>query len=114
AKMLITRPMRVRMFGWTRWSDSHPTIRFSTHFPAAPILPLMEWSGIFKVSALLVMHCCEAKHFEFPGSRRDLHFDSVADTFIQQASANWRSGRNQSLGDIGIFTGDELVGDLFV
>ncbi len=60
-----------------------------------------------------VVDGCELEHFEFALAVGGDHGGDVADFLADEAAADGRRGGDETLGDVGFFTGDELVGDVF-
>jgi len=56
----------------------------------------------------------EFEDFEFALAVGGDHGGGVADLFAEEGAADGAGGGDEALGDVGLFAGDELVGDLFV
>jgi hypothetical protein len=56
----------------------------------------------------------ELEHFEFAAAAGGDDDSDIANLLANQCTANGRSGRDEALGDVRLFAGDELVGELFV
>src|SRR5262249_20934381 len=103
AKMLITIPMSVRIFGCTRRLASKLTMESTTRLPPAPIWPVMEGGSCGVL--LIVMHCRKADNLEHPSAGGDFHLYRIAFAFIQKAAADRRRCRNQAIRGVGILAG---------
>src|SRR5246127_4342711 len=97
AKILMTIPISVRIFGWICKLARPLTMESTTRLPPAPIRPVMDLGSY---SDLLIMHCGKADDLERPRARRYFDFDRIAFSFVEQATPDRRRRRYQTRGRI--------------
>src|SRR5690349_4378241 len=111
AKILMTIPISVRIFGWICKLARPFTMESTTRLPPAPIRPVMDLDSY---SDLLIMHRRKADDLERSRAGRYFDFDRIAFPFVEQAAPNGRRRRYQTGRRIRVFARDQFVSDLLV
>src|SRR5580700_8149693 len=120
ATMLMTSPRNVRTLGWifesaSPWTMSRITLSHAMPIARVYVMPCGPSRFYLETESCGdIVDGNQLDNFHLADTIGNLHFHGIAHLLADQPAANWRSSGDASLGDVGVFAGDQAVSDLLI